>query len=211
MKASWRYGPWLSDLRRTIPVGKVKIAIALLSLLLPVLPIPIHRLRLRFLCRIRRGSDVGHTSLALVSLWRLSGLVVAQMANVAFYTARAWSLKIACHVRSAAVHAGMVDFAPLLLAIVTVADLGLFPLGRAVDALRRLTCVLLAVGEAVRICGIVQRAFLVVGGRGHGRGGSGKLPIGSCRRSRRARKWLVYAIPVCSVYWLREKSDVLQL
>jgi hypothetical protein len=112
----------LGDLRRTIPVGKVKIAITLLPLVLwSVLSIPIHRLR--FVCWVRRRSNVWHTSLALVSLGRLSRFVMAQMANVALDTARAWSLKVACHMRAATVHAGMIDLAPLLLAVVTVADL----------------------------------------------------------------------------------------
>jgi hypothetical protein len=186
VQATWRYGPGLSDLRRAIAVGKVNIAVTLLSLVLPVLAIPIHRLRL--FCWIRRRSNVGHTSLALVPLGRLSWFVMAQMANVALDAARAWSLKVARHVRTAAVYAGMIDLAPLLLAIVTVADLGLFPLGRTMDALRRLAGVLLAMGEAVRVGGVVQCALLVVCGRGHVRGFGGRLPIRSCRRSRRARK-----------------------
>lgn len=88
---------------------------------------------------------------------------MAEVADVALDAARAWSLQVACHVGAAAVHAGVIDLAPLLLAIVTLADLGLFPLWRAVDALGRLACMLLSVGEAVCVVGIVQGALLIVG------------------------------------------------
>lgn len=55
--------------------------------------------------------------LALASLWRLSGLIVAQMADITLDTARTWPLQIAGHMRSSTVYTRMIDLAPLFLAI----------------------------------------------------------------------------------------------
>lgn len=57
------------------------------------------------------GSGIGIT---LLSFRGLAWFVVAEMGDVAFDASSTWSFEVACHVRTAAVDAGMVDFSALL-------------------------------------------------------------------------------------------------
>lgn len=68
----------------------------------------------------RGRSNVCHAHVALAPLGGLPRLIVAQMANVTLDTTSTRPLQIAGHVRAPTVYAGVIDLAPLLLALAIV-------------------------------------------------------------------------------------------